>query len=227
MPMTNAKDNVQGTAAVAFLEEKATEGGPQPLNHMDHLAYSIIVDTGESPETALTAISMLRKAFIDWNEIRVARTQEIARAMGGHSWAETAAQRIAEEYNAFFEKRGNLSYDFLAAAKVAEGRKLLQQHLPRLRKGAYALLLFLNVSGASLPLSDDGLKAARRHGLVAKTGDRGQLQRSLQESLDDEAVALVVQYLEIEATGNPYGEARKTESQAKPRKPKTTAKKKK
>jgi hypothetical protein len=194
---------------------------------MDHLAYSIIFDAGEPAEAALAAIALLRKHFIDWNEIRVARTQEVARAMGGRAWAETAAKRIIEEYNSFFDKRGNLSYDFLAATKAAEGRKLLQQYLPHLRKGAYALLLFLNIPGAPLPLSDEGVKAAKKHGLLSKSGDRGLLLRTLQQALDNEAIARVVQHLEIEATGNPYGEARKPDGPAKPRNAKTAAKKKK
>ncbi|MDR1613817.1 MAG: hypothetical protein LBT97_13700 [Planctomycetota bacterium] len=225
--MTSMKDAAPDAVGSSFLEEKATENGPQPLNPMDHLAYAIISDAGESAEASLAAIALLRKHFIDWHEIRVARTWEVARAMGGQAWTETAAKRIIEEYNSFFDKRGNLSYDFLAATKAAEGRKLLQQYLPHLRKGAYALLLFLNIPGSALPLSDEGLKAAKRHGLLSKSGDRGLLLRTLQESLDNEAIALVVQHLEIEATGNPYGEAQKPGVQAKPRKTKTATKKKK
>ncbi|MDR0361834.1 MAG: hypothetical protein LBJ46_03990 [Planctomycetota bacterium] len=225
--MTTAKDSSPAATAIAFLEGKATQPGPQPLNPMDHLAYALILDAVESPEAALAAITLLRKTFIDWNEIRVARIQEVARGLGGEPWAEETALRIIEEYNAFFEKRGSLSYDFLASAKAAEGRKLLQQFLPRLRKGAYALLVFQHTPGASMPLSDEAVKAAKKHGIAAKAGDRGQLSRTLQDALDMDAICRLLQYLEIEATGNPYGEAFKAGSAAKSRKPTTVKAKKK
>lgn len=202
---TNAQ---QHHAIAAYLEEKASSGGPQPLNPLDHLAYAIMVDAGEFPVAALTALARVRQVFIDWNEVRVSRIQEIARALSDLASPEASAARIREEYNAFFDKKGTLGFDFLAECKVAEGRKLVQQTLPRLRKGAVALLLYEFAPGASFPLSDEGLKAARKNGLVLKNGDRGQLERSLAGIVDKGSVCRLVQHLEIEAAGNPYGEGK-------------------
>lgn len=196
-----------------YLRNRANRPGPHPLGHLDHLAFAILLEAGESTEAALNAIARLRQHFVDWNEVRVARNQELARALEDVEAAEECAVRIIDEYNAFFEKKGCLGFDFLEAGKVAEGRKLLHQALPRLRKGAIGLLLYEFCPGASLPLSDEALKAARKESLVGKTGDRGQLGRALAEHLTADAAVRVIQYLELDATGNPYGESDKVRQQ--------------
>lgn len=220
--MNNHKEST-ASPVQQYLKSRSSRPGPHPLGHLDHLAFAIIVDAGETPESALAALARLRHHFVDWNEIRVSRVQEVARALGDLAAAEEIATRIVDDYNAFFEKKGCLGFDFLESGKVAEGRKLLHQVLPRIKKGAANLLLYQFCPGASLPLSDEGLKAARKEGLVAKTGDRGQLGRLLTEELEPDLTVTVIQYLELDATGHPYGEPAKPASAAK--RPKTPAKK--
>ena len=189
-----------------YLKQRGGRPGPHPLNPLDHLAFALMADAGETTAAALAALSTIRRSFVDWNEVRVARTQELARVLDDIAAREECAVRIIDEYNAFFEKRGALGFDFLATGKVAEGRKLLHQYVPRLRKGAVALLLYEFCPGAALPVSDAALKAARKEGLIGKSGDGGQLAKALAESLTPTAAARAVQYLELDATGNPYGE---------------------
>lgn len=205
-----------------YLRNRSNRSGPHPLGHLDHLAFAILLDAGESPDAAMAALARIRQHFVDWNEVRVARSQELARVLEGIDSAEECAVRIIDEYNGFFEKKGCLGFDFLEAGKVAEGRKALHQLLPRVRKGAVGLLLYEFCPGASVPLSDEALKAARKEGLVGKNGDRGQLGKAFAEHLAPDAAVRVIQYLELDATGNPYGEPPKA---AQSKSAKTPAKK--
>ena len=202
-----------------LLERKETGAGPVPPRALDHLGLAVLVGEDIEVAEALAALARLRRAFVDWNEVRVARVQEIARALGAVAAAETVANALKEEYNAFFEKKGALNYEFLAAGKPSETKRALAQLLPRLSKGALAILLYEFCPGASLPLSDEGLRQARRDGAIGKTGDRNQLTRALAEQMDLADAALLLQHWEIEATGSPYGEPLKKDAPKKGKKP--------
>lgn len=216
--MSNSKDVVKAAPARELLNRKVCGSGPHPPRALDHLAFAILTDGGASPAESLTGLANLRKFFVDWNEARVARTQEFIRVLGDIPGADRSAIRIKEEYNAFFDKKGALSFEFLAAGKPAEMRRMLGQLLPHLARGAVSLLLFEFCVGATLPLSDEGMKQAKRDDIVGKSGDRGQLSRILGDSLEPAEIALLLQYWEIEATGHPYGEAGKKDAGKKAKK---------
>ena len=203
-----------------LFERKETGTGPHPPRAMDHLALAIIAGGEAELADALAALTRLRRVFVDWNEARVARIQELARALGDIPDAETSAKKLKEVYNAFFDKKGALNFEFLALGKPAESKRSLAQLLPALGKGAIAILLYEFCPGASLPLSDEGLRQARRDGVIGKQGDRNQLSRLLAEQLDPADAAVLIQYWEIEATGSPYGEPLKKDA---PKKGKKTA----
>ncbi|MCD8351138.1 MAG: hypothetical protein LUC93_11065 [Planctomycetaceae bacterium] len=195
-----------------LLYRKETGAGPLPPRAMEHLALAIMIDSGMDMAEALAGLSRLRHDFVDWNEIRVARVQELARSIGFSAESERASRTIRDEYNAFFDKKGALNFDFLAMGKPVEMRRALTQLMPRLSKPAVALMLYEFCPGASLPLSDDGLKHARKDGVVGKSGDRNAVARALTESLEPADAALLLQHWELEGTGSPYGEALKRES---------------
>lgn len=205
---------VETTPARELLAQKQAGNGPHPLYPIEHMAFSILTDGGNRPEPSLAAIGRLRQEFVDWNEIRVARQQEIVRALGTVENAERVALRIKEEYNTFFDSRGTLGFDFLAQGRPAEMRRALVQILPRLSRGAVSLLLYEFCPGASLPLSDEGLKRARKDGIASRTGDRGQLGRILAEELEPAEIGLLLQYWELESSGSPYGEPLRGEGRA-------------
>lgn len=223
--MSNAKNSGDASPAKDLLTKKRTGSGPHPGKALDHLAIAILGANGAEVDDALTAIANLHRDFVDWNEIRVARIQELARSLGDIPGAEASATGIRETYNAFFDKKGALNFEFLAGGKPSESRRTLNQLLPRLSKNAASLLLFEFCPGAQIPLSDGALRQAKRDGILGKSGDRGQLARILTESLGLGDATLLIQYWEIEATGSPYGEALKKDNPTakKPRRAKAKA----
>lgn len=216
--MKSTRDTLEISPVEELLGRKAAGPGPHPLNPLDHQAFAILIDGGASTADALAAISRLRRDFVDWNEIRVSRIQEIAKSLDDAGDAERSARKIKEAYNAFFENKGALGFEFLANGKPAEMRRSLAQLLPHIGKGAAAILLYEFCPGASIPLSDEGLKKARKDGAVGKTGDRNQLGRMLADSLESGQICLLLQYWELEASGSPYGEPLRKESKAKVKK---------
>ncbi len=201
-----------------LLARKETGDGPHPPRAMDHLALALVAAGGAELPDALAAVARIRRAFIDWNEARVARGQELARALGDIPGAEAIARKVKDAYNAFFDRKGALNFDFLTLGKPAESKRALAQLFPALGKGAAALLLYEFCPGSPLPLSDEGLRQARRDAAVGKQGDRNQLARALGEQLEPGEAAVLLQYWEIEATGSPYGEPLKKDAPKKNRK---------
>lgn len=224
--MPTTKDARDASAAKELLGRKDAGSSPRAPRALDHPALAVLVGNGADVMDALAALDRLRSDFVDWNEVRVARVQEIARTLGDVPSAELSAREIRDGYNAFFEKKGALIYDFLAGGKPSEARRQLAQLLPRLGKGAASILLYEFCPGAPLPLSDEGLRQARKDGLAGKSGDRNQLARTLSESLEPADAALLLQYWELEATNSPYGEPMKKDSAAGKKGKKSPAKKK-
>lgn len=220
--MTNGRDSAGSSPARDLLAKKEAGAGPHPPRSMDHLAVAILAANGAEVADILPALARLRRDFVDWNEIRVARIQELTRSLGSIPGAEASAKMIRDEYNTFFDKKGALNFDFLANSKPSESRRALNQLLPRLGKGAGSLLLYEFCPGAQLPLSDEGLRQARRDGIVGKSGDRNQLSRTLSDSLSLSEAAILLEYWEVEATGSPYGEPLKKDAGTK--KPRKAAK---
>ncbi len=210
--MTNGKETPEAAAVREALDKKRTEERAHPPKAMDHLALALMVGIGAELPEALEGLAHLRRDFVDWNEIRVARVQELSKSIGEYPWAEAAAGVLKEEYNAFFDKKGALGFDFLATGKPAESRRALVQFLPCLAKGAQSILLFEFCPGATLPLSDEGLRSARKDGIGGKNIDKNQLTRILTESLPLAEAAELVQYWELEATGSPYSEPLKKDA---------------
>lgn len=224
--MNTAKDATDVSPAMELLNRKEAGGAALPPRALDHLAFALLSTASQDATEALAALAGIRREFVDWNEVRVARIQEIARAMGGFPDAENIALRIREEYNAFFEKKGALNFDFLSSGKPAESRRHLNQVLPRLSKGAVSLLLYEFCPGSTIPLSDEAMKQARRDGFAGKSADRNQIARALADGLEPSDAALLIQHWEYEASGSPYGEHRKESGGAKKEK-KDSAKPKK
>ncbi|MDR2390498.1 MAG: hypothetical protein LBE84_02300 [Planctomycetota bacterium] len=226
--MGTPKNQTDAMAPQELLIRKIGSPGPHPPRTMEHLAFAVMDANGIETAEILAVLERLRREFVDWNEIRVARRQELARALGGISGAERIAQRLKESYNRFFDKRGALGFEFLAAMKLSDAKRALGQTLPELSKSAGSLLLREFCTGMSLPISDAGLKQAGKDGLAGKNPDRGRLASVLSSStLNPESVSLLLQYWELEAAGHPYGPAGKKESAARAIKAGTPAAKKK
>lgn len=188
---------------IAALLEKYEKGAlaPKAMAPMDYFVYCIFMDTAQCPPAeAAEAVKRLRAAFVDFNDIRVARWVEVADRLAPLPNADPAARRLRDMLNRVFDTCGVMSLDFLAGMKVNEARKALAALDPALPKEMPQLILYALVPGQSLIISDEALAVARQQGAIAKNGNRQNLQKALADSgLAIEKCAALVHYWEIES----------------------------
>ena len=151
-----------------------------------------------STRRATRALSQLRGAFVDWNEVRVSPDAEIAGAMSGTEWARLVAARIVEVIQALFEGRNELSLAFLEELTTTQARTFLQG-LPGVgRDLADEVLLFCRRADV-LPLSADAAEMCYRLGLIRTGRPTLENQESLMEMWPKELYASVTLLLADQA----------------------------
>ncbi len=170
---------------------------PKPMSAFIRLIYAILSEDN-TPEAAMKSIEGIQKVFIDWNECRVARWVEIARAMDPMSNADKLAMRLKDLLNRLFDRKGMLTLDFCVDMKVTEARKLLNELDLNLNKQDVSIILFYYHPTMTVPVTPEGLEVAKKYGLIPKSGDKSHLQKVFAKMEHHQAVELL-HYLELEA----------------------------
>ncbi len=170
---------------------------PKPMPAFIRLIYAIVSEDHD-PVTSVKSIEKVMKAFIDWNECRVARWVEIARAMDPMPGSDKVAMRIKDMLNRLFDKKGILSLDFCTEMKVTEARKFINELDLNLSKHEVGFILFHYHPSMTVPVTAEGLDVAKKYGLIPKSGDKPHLQKLFSKMEHQEAVDLL-HYLELEA----------------------------
>ncbi len=224
MPASSAK------SPVAILNSfKKGSLSPKPMSAFLRLVFAIASE-GNDPVAAMRGIEGIEANFIDWNECRVARWVEIARAMDPLPNADKIAMRIKDMLNRLFDRKGMLTLDFCIELKLTEAKKLLNELDLMLPKQEVGMILYYYHPTMTLPVTPEGLEVAKKYGLIAKSGDKSHLQKVFAKLEHQEALELL-HYLELEAvTGNPEpvseeSTATKAAATKKVAKKKTTKKK--
>lgn len=200
---------------------------PKAMEPMDRLIFGILTDYA-TPSEAEQAMDRLRGRFINWNELRVARWIEIARGLDPIPDADACAIRLRNMLGRLFELRGAMTLDFLPETKVTDARKLLVDLDSNLPRHELNLILYEMIPGMTIPLSQEGLKVARKHGLVGRTGNKNQLQKRFETECEGAEAARLLHYIEVEAhVEQPQGAKRTAATgsrtaSTKPRKPAKT-----
>lgn len=216
--MAAAKDKPK---ALHVLEQfRSRKGAPKGLPPFEFLAYSVLAE-GQDPVEAWQGFERLQGAFVDWNELRVARCAEIARALDPMEEADTLADRLRTALHKLFDNCGAMKVEFLCDLKTMDARRQLSKIAPTLPRNVISIILFQMVPGTTIPVSTEGLAEARKRGIVARNGNKQQLQKVLLSELSSIEAGELLQYLEWAGAGV-LGGGRK----APAKKSKKTAKKK-
>lgn len=170
-------------------------GDSAPLHPIDRLVFAALADGADVAEAGLV-YRRLRHAFVDWNEMRVARAGEISRLLDPLPGVDARAQRVRAILTRLFDLRGAMELVFLSEMKVTEGRKCLLGIDKGLPRETIDCVLFSTVPGAALVISPEALAEARKRGLVGKSGTRQQLQKRLQDGLPPIEAGMIVAALE-------------------------------
>ncbi len=168
MPAITNKQQLLNHAYTALakkfpLPESSTE--PSGRSVLEELIYAACRE-GATHADADRAYASLRKAFIDWNEVRVSTVQEVADALRPLPQPGSRAKRIVALLQAIFEER--YSYDLSDVLK--KGLKDTARKLRFYKEGvndfAVAWVIQRTLGGHSIPLDAPTLRVLQRLGVV-------------------------------------------------------------
>ena len=140
---------------------------------LEHFAFAIFLEYG-SFRQARHAFSELLKNFVDWNETRVARVEEIVAVIGDIP----KALKTSEHLRWLLQNIFGVSYDFslegLRQQSESETRAFFQG-LPVATRFITDYVEFFALGGKDIPLSPNALRVLRLLGFVKVENDREEL----------------------------------------------------
>jgi len=198
MSEKTGKSTVCGKVLAEYRKMKTACGIYEPLPLM---LFSVLCDGLDNPDLAVAAMDRLNKAFIDLNELRVARLAEIARVLDPMPESDQRAMNLRQLLTKLFELAGNLDLGFLIEMKALDARKAMNDLDSNVSRQAVAMVMFAYCPGVTIPVTPEGLKAAQGKGLVKRGGNKQQLQKLMQTELGPLECAELLQYLEADGAG--------------------------
>ncbi|HVL11863.1 MAG TPA: hypothetical protein VM529_04830 [Gemmata sp.] len=139
------------------------EGEPRPL--LEELIYAVCRE-GSTPADADAAYARLRKAFVDWNEVRVSTVQEVGEVLRPLSGPGSRGKRIIGLLQEVFE--ATYAYDLgeLAKKGLKDAARKLRFYKGGVNDYAVAWVVQRTLGGHAIPLDEPTLRVLRRLGVV-------------------------------------------------------------
>lgn len=136
---------------------------PRPL--MEELIYAICRE-GSTAADADAGYHRLRKAFIDWNEVRVSTVQEVADVLRPLPGAGTRAKRIIGLLQEVFEDKYSFDLSDLGKKGLKDTARKLRFYKEGVDDYAVAWVIQRALGGHAIPLDEPTLRVLRRLGVV-------------------------------------------------------------
>jgi endonuclease-3 len=136
---------------------------PRPL--LEELIYAICRE-GSTAEDADAGYHRLRKAFIDWNEVRVSTVQEVADVLRPLPGAGTRAKRIIGLLQEVFEDKYSFDLSELGKKGLKDTARKLRFYKEGVDDYAVAWVIQRSLGGHAIPLDEPTLRVLRRLGVV-------------------------------------------------------------
>ena len=113
--------------------------------------------------TADAAFDRLRRAFVDWNEIRVSSVPEVAEVLGDTPQAGDRAKRIVEFLQEHFERTYSFELDDLEKKGVKQAAKQLARYKDKgVTDFTVAWVTQRALGGHAVPLDEPSIRVLRR-----------------------------------------------------------------
>jgi len=154
----------------------------KPRPPLDQLVLSVFYHL-TSVRRATRALSELRRAFVDWNEVRVSHPAEVAAALSSAPWAREGAERIVWLLGGLYQLYNRTNLDFLGELTPTQARSCLES-LPLVRRDLADEVLLLSLAVDVLPCSSAVGRMCHRLGLLDNPRPTLRNQRALAKVLD-------------------------------------------
>lgn len=174
--MKNSRQHVQKLKKLFTALKKGTEKSKKPLfsDFIESLVFAVLCEKS-SESSAKAAIKKILSHFVDFNDLRVARIEEISEIIGADiEEPEKCALRLTMLLNAIFQKYDCLSPEELLNA----GKKNTQEILAKLNGMSafvcdYILLTVLN--SHTVPMTEKMTQYLKTYGIVDRDADNAQV----------------------------------------------------
>jgi endonuclease-3 len=132
---------------------------------LEELIYAICRE-GSTSADADAGYVRLRKAFIDWNEVRVSTVQEVADVLRPLSGSGTRAKRIIGLLQEVFEDKYSFDLGDLGKKGLKDTARKLRFYKEGVNDYAVAWVIQRSLGGHAIPLDEPTLRVLRRLGVI-------------------------------------------------------------
>jgi endonuclease III len=143
---------------------------PQPLegaNLLEQGLYAVLLRRLDAKQ-AEKVIDALRKAYVDWNELRVSQAQEIAQHFRVGNLAKPVAEDIRSYLQEVFQRSHGLDLEFLRTD--ADAAKRFASILPFIGMATAHYLMWL-AGGGELPVTTSLMRVLDRAGIAQRVSN--------------------------------------------------------
>jgi endonuclease III len=177
---------------------------------LEELVYAILRE-GTTTADADRAYAGLRKAFVDWNEVRVSTVQEVADALRPIPGAGGRAKRVIGLLQKVFEERYNFALDDLDKKGLKQAARQLGRYKDDVTDFTVAWVIQRNLGGHAIPLDAPTLRVLTRLAVIEEAdpdsleGVRSSLEHVIPKAKGPEFTELMsVHAKELCVDGTPH-----------------------
>jgi endonuclease-3 len=166
MPAITNKQQMLTQAHAALKKKYDAPEPPEPKRPvLEELIYAILRE-GTTAADADRTYDGLRRAFFDWNEIRVSTVQEVADVLRPLPGAGARAKRIIGLLQKVFEERYTFTLEDLDKKGLKQAAKQLSRYKEDVTDFTVAWVLQRTLGGHAVPLDGPTLRVLTRLGVV-------------------------------------------------------------
>ena len=149
------------------------------------LVAGVILGLHGPPQEGADAAHKLMNHYVDWNEVRVANAELVAKAMGRTPRAQERTLLMRRFLEAFFLRQRNMNLEYVVGLKPSE-QKAFFSNLEVFSRDELPALLLAGFGQPLFPPSEHLLKAAIQTGIVKPRTTALQMAKEIQKKLDAE-----------------------------------------
>ncbi len=143
-----------------------------------------------SVRRATRALNELKRAFVDWNEVRVSHPAEVASVLSSGQWALDGSERLVWLLRELYQARSRTDLEFLSELTATQARSCLKS-LSIVERDLADEVLLMSMGVPVLPCSTGATRMAHRLGLLPNDRATVKNQRALSRLFDEELYATV------------------------------------
>ena len=122
------------------------------------------------------ALREMRTAFVDWNDLRVARVQEIVEAMGANSTkCRAAASALTAALRGIFDEHHKISLAILKKLGKRPAREGLEK-IDGVSRFVINYCMLTSMQAHAVPLTQEMIEYLRKHGAIAPDADEEEVE---------------------------------------------------